>query len=199
MAASAASCCRRTAKEKNRRRDLIANLRLQREQVLQSLKRDSHTANRCAPRRGSLPRLLWLSAHRVGLPAWLAASSQADSQADSPAAQGAPSAPWLTRRAGRASLLETGGAAPGAAGRETLRTADVDNRGLVQLQQTVMREQDAELEELERSVTSTKARPLAAHGPDLMHARPPAPRQCVTASQDGKLTLGAARLTNGNG
>jgi len=100
---------------------------------------------------------------------------------------------------GRASLLETGGAAPGAAGRETLRTADVDNRGLVQLQQTVMREQDAELEELERSVTSTKARPLAAHGPDLMHARPPAPRQCVTASHGGKLTLGAARSTNGNG
>ena len=60
----------------------------------------------------------------------------------------------------RAALLEP--AAPGggstAPGRETLRTAELDNGGLVQLQQTVMREQDAELEELERSVTSTKAR-----------------------------------------
>ena len=81
-------------------------------------------------------------------------------------------------------MLETGGAAPGgAAGRETLRTADVDNRGLVQLQQTVMREQDAELEELERSVTSTKARLFPARGPDPSDARPPAPKQRATASQ----------------
>ena len=57
----------------------------------------------------------------------------------------------------RASLLQPTGAGSGsAAGRETLRTAELDNRGLVQLQQTVMREQDSELEELERSVISTK-------------------------------------------
>lgn len=57
----------------------------------------------------------------------------------------------------RALLLQPTGAGSGsAAGRETLRTAELDNRGLVQLQQTVMREQDSELEELERSVTSTK-------------------------------------------
>ncbi len=60
----------------------------------------------------------------------------------------------------RAALLEPAAAVGGssAPGRETLRTAELDNRGLVQLQQTVMREQDAELEELERSVTSTKVR-----------------------------------------
>ena len=57
----------------------------------------------------------------------------------------------------RASLLQPTGAGSGsAAGRETLRTAELDNRGLVQLQHTVMREQDSELEELERSVISTK-------------------------------------------
>ena len=60
----------------------------------------------------------------------------------------------------RAALLEPAAAGGGssAPGRETLRTAELDSRGLVQLQQTVMREQDAELEELERSVTSTKVR-----------------------------------------
>jgi len=193
VAASAASCCRRTAKEKNRRRDLIANLRLQREQVLQSLKRDSHTANRCAPRLFASPPLA------IGSPRQAACLAGCQQPGRQPGSAGRSRRALADAARGRASLLETGGAAPGAAGRETLRTADVDNRGLVQLQQTVMREQDAELEELERSVTSTKARPLAAHGPDLMHARPPAPRQCVTASQDGKLTLGAARLTNGNG
>lgn len=39
---------------------------------------------------------------------------------------------------------------------ETLQTADLDNRGILQLQDQSMRQQDAELEELERTVTSTK-------------------------------------------
>ena len=46
--------------------------------------------------------------------------------------------------------------APQTSGRETLQTADLDNRGLLTLQQQVMRDQDAELAELEKSVTSTK-------------------------------------------
>lgn len=39
---------------------------------------------------------------------------------------------------------------------ETLQTADLDNQGILQLQESSMRQQDAELEELERTVTSTK-------------------------------------------
>ena len=40
--------------------------------------------------------------------------------------------------------------------RETTQTAALDNQGIIQLQQQMMREQDAELEELEKTVTSTK-------------------------------------------
>ena len=43
-----------------------------------------------------------------------------------------------------------------APARETMSTADLDNRGLLQLQQDTMSRQDNELEELERSVNSTK-------------------------------------------
>lgn len=41
---------------------------------------------------------------------------------------------------------------------ETLETADLDNRGILQLQDQAMRRQDEHLEDLERSVTSTKVR-----------------------------------------
>ena len=47
------------------------------------------------------------------------------------------------------------GKAP-APGRETMSTADLDNTGLLQLQQDTMARQDNELEDLERSVNSTK-------------------------------------------
>ena len=47
------------------------------------------------------------------------------------------------------------GRAP-APGRETMSTADLDNSGLLQLQQDTMARQDNELEDLERSVNSTK-------------------------------------------
>ena len=43
-----------------------------------------------------------------------------------------------------------------APGRETMSTADLDNTGLLQLQQNTMARQDNELEDLERSVNSTK-------------------------------------------
>jgi len=39
---------------------------------------------------------------------------------------------------------------------ETMSTADLDNRGLLQLQQDTMSRQDNELEALERSINSTK-------------------------------------------
>jgi hypothetical protein len=37
-----------------------------------------------------------------------------------------------------------------------LQTADLDNQGILQLQDNAMRQQDAELEDLERTVNSTK-------------------------------------------
>ena len=54
--------------------------------------------------------------------------------------------------------MEEGGRGGPAPARETLRTADLDNRGILQLQEAAMAQQDAELEQLERSVTSTKVR-----------------------------------------
>ncbi|KAK9819807.1 hypothetical protein WJX72_002665 [[Myrmecia] bisecta] len=56
----------------------------------------------------------------------------------------------------RSSLLESGKGSSAAVARETDRTADLDNRGILQMQQHVMREQDAELAELEKTVTSTR-------------------------------------------
>ena len=41
---------------------------------------------------------------------------------------------------------------------ESTRTAELDNRGILQLQQELMSEQDEELAELEKSVTSTRVR-----------------------------------------
>jgi hypothetical protein len=41
---------------------------------------------------------------------------------------------------------------------ETVRTAELENRGILQLQRHVMTEQDTELAELERTVGSTKVR-----------------------------------------
>ena len=61
-----------------------------------------------------------------------------------------------------------------APARETMSTAELDNRGLLQLQQDTMSRQDNELEELERSVNSTKVRALPAPVPALYrHARCP--------------------------
>ena len=39
---------------------------------------------------------------------------------------------------------------------ETVRTAELDNHGLVHMQRQVMQEQDTELAELEKTVNSTK-------------------------------------------
>ena len=51
--------------------------------------------------------------------------------------------------------------------RETEQTADLDNRGLLQMQNRVMQSQDNELEELERTVASTRVRCSTAHA--LLH------------------------------
>lgn len=71
-----------------------------------------------------------------------------------PAQENADGGAWLCR----AALMEEGRAS--APARETMSTADLDNRGLLQLQQGTMSRQDNELEELERSVNSTKVRAL---------------------------------------
>lgn len=51
-----------------------------------------------------------------------------------------------------------GGASSSGAPRETEATAALDSRGLMQLQEQVMRQQDRELEQMEKTVSSTKVR-----------------------------------------
>ena len=51
-----------------------------------------------------------------------------------------------------------GGGNGSAKPRETDRTAELGNAGVVQLQQSIMREQDDAVEHLERSVQSTRVR-----------------------------------------
>ena len=46
--------------------------------------------------------------------------------------------------------------------RETEQTAELNNQGLVQMQNRIMQSQDNELEELERTVASTRVRSLIA-------------------------------------
>ena len=58
-----------------------------------------------------------------------------------------------------------GDASRGPQARETARTAELDNAGLVQLQRDTMREQDQSLEQLEQSVMGTRVR--AADSPDV--------------------------------
>lgn len=45
--------------------------------------------------------------------------------------------------------------------KETEATAELDNKGLVQLQQQIMQQQDHELEQMEKTVVSTKVRGAA--------------------------------------
>ena len=68
---------------------------------------------------------------------------------------------------------------PAPAGAETLRTADLDNRGILQLQESAMAQQDAELEQLERSVASTKHIALAVNEELGLHARLVRPGPCL--------------------
>ena len=58
----------------------------------------------------------------------------------------------------RASLLE--GAGRDRPPQETEATAGLDNRGVVQLQQSLMRQQDSQVEQLEQSVGNTRVRRL---------------------------------------
>lgn len=61
-------------------------------------------------------------------------------------------------RVAREALLGGAGSSGSAAGggRETDATAELNNAGLLQLQQQVMTQQDAALESLERTVVGTK-------------------------------------------
>lgn len=69
-------------------------------------------------------------------------------------------------QASRASLME-GGIAPV----ETSRTQGMDNSGLVKLQRQIMKEQDQDLESLERTVLSTKHIALAVNEELDLHTR----------------------------
>jgi hypothetical protein len=52
--------------------------------------------------------------------------------------------------------LMSGAGGSGGGGRETEATAALDTRGLLQLQEQVMQQQDRELEQMERTIGSTK-------------------------------------------
>jgi hypothetical protein len=58
----------------------------------------------------------------------------------------------------RESLMAGGSSGRGGGGpaRETEVTAQLDSRGMLQLQEQVMQQQDRELEQMEKTVTSTK-------------------------------------------
>lgn len=56
----------------------------------------------------------------------------------------------------RDSLFASGVSAAPVQARETEATAELDNRGLLQLQRNVMREQDQQLEQVEKTVINTK-------------------------------------------
>lgn len=58
----------------------------------------------------------------------------------------------------RDSLFASGVSAAPVQARETEATAELDNRGLLQLQRNVMREQDQQLEQVEKTVINTKVR-----------------------------------------
>lgn len=67
----------------------------------------------------------------------------------------------------RVSLLE--GARRDRAPQETDATAGLDNRGLVQMQQSLMRQQDSQVEQLEQSVGNTRVRLWVRGGrPELL-------------------------------
>lgn len=68
------------------------------------------------------------------------------------------------------------GAAPrGPGARETAETADLDNRGILQLQRRVMEDQDRSLEDMAKTVSSTKQIAVAINGElDLQVKRGPA-------------------------
>lgn len=68
----------------------------------------------------------------------------------------------------RAALLEGSRSAPA---RETAATAELDNRGLVQMQQSLMREQDSQVEQLEQTVNSTRHMALTIDEELSLHNR----------------------------
>ena len=95
-----------------------------------SLKRDHSQQNRSGPRDRVLHAL-------------------------SPANVWIPACQWFLEC--RSALTQQGVQASSPA-RETDRTAELDNQGILQMQQDVMQEQDQNLEAMEQSVASTRVR-----------------------------------------
>ena len=77
----------------------------------------------------------------------------------------------------RVGLLDSSGSSSSPA-RETDRTAGLENRALLQMQQQVMDDQDAELAELEKTVNSTKVSSVA----QLQTVSIPGALSCLQAS-----------------
>jgi hypothetical protein len=120
--------------EKNVRRDMVSTLKNSREQMQQALRRDLQAQQRWGlsqPGRRCAPLSTFLACY------WEPSSLDIG---------------ILTFK-----CWDRSGVGPSQA-EETVRTAELDNRGILQLQRHVMTEQDTELAELEKTVGSTKVR-----------------------------------------
>jgi hypothetical protein len=155
-----------SAKEVDRRRDMVARLRTHVAQLSELLARkDAPQGRRCARLRRGLHKLSCGSHTRGG---------------------GRRRANFRWRHACLRSADDAGGA--GAADerpRETLETAERDELGLLVLQRELLAKQDEELEELSRVVTSTRRIALAVNEElglqSRLLARRPAAAACVCA------------------
>lgn len=123
----------RSEHEKNRRRDLITALRNRREQMQLSLKRDHSQQNR------------YLATEYQHVAVMNAASNTGRLYCIS----------VECKCKCRSALLQQSGHSSSPA-RETDRTAELDNQGILQMQQDVMQEQDQNLMAMEQSVASTR-------------------------------------------
>jgi len=105
-------------------------------------------------------------------------------------------------RSSRTTLLDKqpGGAGGGTSlqplGRETDTTAELDNRGLVSMQQQVMNQQDTELEHLEHSVATTKHVALQINEETSLHNRLLDELDIEVGSTQNRLTTAQKKLKN---
>ncbi|KAL4527354.1 hypothetical protein Ndes2526B_g08947 [Nannochloris sp. 'desiccata'] len=106
-------------------------------------------------------------------------------------------------RSSRSALLDQqsggdggGGSALQPLGRETDATAELDNRGLVSMQQQIMHQQDTELEHLERSVTTTKHVALQINEETSLHNRLLDELDLEVGSTQNRLSTAQKKLKN---
>ena len=156
-----ATCCS-SEPEKNRRRDLIHDLRGRREGMQMSIKRSTGAADRCVRADGwdvnyapRIPTLRHKRYHQWSYPQLRARLCL--SPPDAPPPPHHHHQHLLANTTCRDALFSGAGPSSGPLPpRETEATAELDNRGLLGLQQAVMRRQDEELAAMEKTVASTK-------------------------------------------